>query len=117
MALVVGDEEGRLTAALARVSNMYVQGCDRKEEQAEAARASLLASELADRASFIWLEEPGLPYVDNLINLVIAATWNPANAPLKEILRILAPDGLAVIGVPSSLPAEQVAKEAASAGR
>lgn len=98
MALVIGDAGGRLTAALSRGNRWIVQGCVWDDSTIQADRALLLAAGVADRASLIKIETEGLPYGDNLANLLVAPSWGSQALDLAEIMRVLAPGGTAFIG-------------------
>lgn len=98
LALVLDDADGKLTVALAKASKLYVQGCTWQAKDVPAARQVLVAAGVAERASVAWIESEGLPYADNLVNLVVSANWNGKPALLDEILRVLAPGGVALIG-------------------
>src|SRR5512142_1671526 len=62
LCLVVGETDGALTAALAKASRLYVQGCTWEAGGVAAARGALVAAGVADRASIAWIEGDGLPY-------------------------------------------------------
>ena len=98
LCLVVGEPDGKFTAALAKGSRLYAQGCTWDEKAVQPGRGALLAAGVADRASIAWVESDGLPYTDNLINLLVAASWGSRPIDLAELVRVLAPDGVALIG-------------------
>lgn len=98
LCLVIDDADGKLTAALAKDSRLYVQGCVKNAEQVASSRKVMVEAGVAHRASVITREDDHLPYGDNLINLVVVSKWGSAGLTLKEVLRVLAPGGKAVIG-------------------
>lgn len=98
MALVINDTDGKLTAALAKGNRLTVQGCVWEDKTIQADRAMLLAEGVAERASLIRIATNGLPYADSLINLMVAASWGRQPLDLAELLRVLAPGGIALIG-------------------
>ncbi|HOX08157.1 MAG TPA: PQQ-binding-like beta-propeller repeat protein [Planctomycetota bacterium] len=97
LALVLGETDGALTAALAKGSRLYVQGCTWEAGSVAAARGALIAAGVADRASIVWVEGDGLPYADNLVNLIVAGPGAGRGVTAAEILRVLAPGGLAMV--------------------
>ncbi|HOX08469.1 MAG TPA: PQQ-binding-like beta-propeller repeat protein [Planctomycetota bacterium] len=101
LGLVLGDVDGKLTAALARATRMHVQALAADQKQAEAVRLALEASGPAGRTSAVWRRTRHLPYLDNLINVVVAVGPEAAGAKaeaLAEIARVLRPGGVAVVG-------------------
>ena len=97
MALVV-DDDGRLTAALVKGNRLTVQGCSWDDKSIQPGRAVLLAAGVADRASLVGIETNALPYVDSLVNLLVVASWGNRPVDVAELLRVLAPEGIACIG-------------------
>jgi hypothetical protein len=85
--------DGKLTAAL-RANNSYiVQGLD---VDVTAARQTIQSLGLYGKVSAEpWIGNR-LPYVDNLVNLVVADDLG--GLPMEEVLRVLAPNGVALIG-------------------
>lgn len=98
MCLNLDDADGKLTTALAKASRLCVQGSTWDATTVPASRATIVAAGLDDRASTIAIEAKGLPYADNLINLVVCASWGRKDIALNEILRVLAPGGKAIVG-------------------
>ena len=98
MALVVNDADGKLTAALAKGTRLTVQGCTWDDKTVQPGRAVLLAAGVADRASIVSIESDGLPYADSLVNLLVAPSWGGRPLDIAELLRVLAPDGIAIVG-------------------
>jgi len=97
----LNDEDGKSTIALAQRSNLIVQGLSSDYEKAQKIRFLISNSEVADRASFVWKRTLHLPYLDDLINLIVATNWgnNSKNQiSISEIVRVLKPGGVAIIG-------------------
>jgi outer membrane protein assembly factor BamB len=111
MALIVDDADGQLTAAIAKGNRLTVQGCTRDDKAVQPGRAMLLAAGVADRGTLILIETNGLPYADSLINLLVAAPWGRQPIDFAELLRVLAPGGIALIGNDAS-PAAMAGLEA-----
>lgn len=90
----VGCGDGKLTAALRSGEGYLVHGLDCDEANVEAARKHIHSQGLYGKVSVDRLSGNRLPYVDNLVNLVVASgEWQAAR---EEIMRVLAPGGLAL---------------------
>ncbi|HID23724.1 MAG TPA: methyltransferase domain-containing protein, partial [Planctomycetaceae bacterium] len=88
----LGCGDGRLTAAL-RASEAYlVHGLDPDAANVAAAREHIRSLGLYGPISVDRLSGRRLPYVDNLVNLLIAE--RPELVPESELYRVLAPDGV-----------------------
>jgi outer membrane protein assembly factor BamB len=98
LCLIAGETDGRLTVALARGGRFQVQGCAWEEKDVQVARQALVAAGVAERASIAWSEADGLPYIDNLVNLLVVPSWGSRAIDPAELVRVLAPDGVAVVG-------------------
>jgi len=92
----LGCGDGRLTAALSAGKAYLVQGLDADPAAVEKARAHVRAQGLYGRVSVDRLTGDRLPYVDNLVNLVVADGLG--SVPMTEVMRVLAPGGVACIG-------------------
>lgn len=91
----LGCKDGRLAAAL-RVNDRYlVHGLDRDAAQVASARAYLQSKGLAGKVSVETWTAKGLPYVDNMVNLVIAEDLGAID--MTEVVRVLVPKGVAYI--------------------
>ncbi len=91
----VGCGDGRLTAAL-RVGDGYlVHGLDTNAERVEQARRHLQSRGLYGAVSMDRFDGKRLPYVDNLVNLVVAEDLGEVE--MDEILRVLSPGGRAYV--------------------
>ena len=91
----VGCGGGELTAALAAGEGYVVHGLDTEAEHIEKAREHIRAAGRYGKVSASLWDGKALPYVDNLVNLLV---WDrPGEAPSGEIMRVLAPGGVACI--------------------
>ncbi|MEW5941164.1 MAG: class I SAM-dependent methyltransferase, partial [Chloroflexota bacterium] len=91
----LGCGDGRLTAALRADERYTVHGLDTDPANVEAARAHVASLGLYGPVSVERLAGAALPYTDNLVNLVVAEDCGPV--PRDEILRVLAPEGIAYL--------------------
>ncbi len=91
----VGCGDGKLTAALRASESYLVHGLDRDAANVERARKHIRSLGLYGRVSVERWAGGRLPYADNLVNLLVAA--EPRGVPMNEILRVLAPHGVAYI--------------------
>lgn len=98
MALVIGEPDGNLTAALATGHPLTWQACTWSAQALKSGNENLLKAGCLERASIVFVEANELPYADNLVNLVVSAAWGDIPATPEEVLRILAPGGVAVLG-------------------
>ncbi len=93
MVVHLGCDDGRLTAALGAEEQFTVHGLDSDAEQVAAARRYIQATGNYGRVSVEQFSGSALPYADSLINLVVAE--DAEAVPMAEILRVLAPNGVA----------------------
>ncbi len=91
----LGCGDGRLTAALGTDPRFLVQGLDTSEANVQAARKCIQALGLYGRVSAERWSGKRLPYVDNLINLVVVEELGGAG--MGEVMRVLAPRGVALV--------------------
>ena len=91
----VGCGDGRLTAALRANDSFIVQGLDRNPQNVARAREHISSLGLYGKVSVNRLAGSRLPYIDNLVNLVVAEDIGGIVA--DEVMRVLAPDGVAYI--------------------
>ena len=91
----VGCGDGRKTASLLLGENFLVHGLDRSPSNIERARRYIKSLGLYGRVSVDLWRGRGLPYADNLVNILIVERG--ADVPLREILRVLAPGGTAFV--------------------
>ncbi len=91
----LGCGDGRLTTALYRGDSYRVQGWDRDPENVATARARVHAAGRYGPVSIERLSGQTLPYVDNLVNLLVVS--QPVDVSQDELRRVLAPEGRAVV--------------------
>ena len=90
-----GCADGRLTAALYGGPGWLVQGLDTEPNNVSTARQHAKSLGLSGKVSVDGFDGVHLPYVDNLVNLLVIS--GPQGALSEtEILRALAPRGVAV---------------------
>jgi len=92
----VGCGDGSETLKARLDERFLVQGLDVDDKKVQAARKNILAARLYGTVTARRFDGKELPYVDNLVNLVIAD--DPGGLSRGEILRVLAPGGVAIIG-------------------
>jgi hypothetical protein len=98
MALVLDDRDGQLTAAMAQSNRLTVQGSTWDAATVQPSRQVVQAAGVGHRATIALLETNRLPYVENLINLVVSASWGRQSIDIADVLFVLAPGGIGVIG-------------------
>ena len=91
----LGCGNGKLTAALRTGENYTVHGLDSDARNIETARKHIRALRLYGPVSVGHWTSNRLPYVDNLVTLLISE--NPGKVPTDEIMRVLAPLGVAYV--------------------
>jgi len=87
----VGSGDGKLTGALHTSDSYMVQGLDANTENVDKAREHIRSLGLYGPVSIERLDGKRLPYVDNLVNLVVAEDLG--DVPMAEVMRVLAPGG------------------------
>ena len=93
----LGCGDGRLTAALRAGDSFLVHGLDADAKNVEAAREHIRSLALYGKVSVEqWAAGP-LPYVDNLVKLILVDTRYEIRDAGSEILRILVPYGVALV--------------------
>jgi len=92
----LGCGDGRLTAALHASDRYLVQGLDTDPKQVAAARKRIASAGLWGQVSVDVFDGTHLPYVDNLVNLLVAESLG--DVAVSEVTRVLAPRGVALIG-------------------
>jgi len=95
IAVHLGCGDGRSTASLLESDCWIVHGLDQDAAEVRRARSNLTKIGVHGRVSVDLVAGPTLPYVDNLVNLMIAEAPGPISEP--EILRVLAPGGVGFI--------------------
>jgi len=91
----IGCGDGRLTAALRASDSYLVHGLDRRVKSVEQARKYIGSLKLYGEVSVDRLTGNRLPYVDNLVNLVVSEDLGKVS--MKEVMRVMAPRGVAYI--------------------
>ncbi|NQU23799.1 MAG: PQQ-binding-like beta-propeller repeat protein [Candidatus Nealsonbacteria bacterium] len=91
----VGCGDGRLTAALHAGDGYLVYGLDADRQHVDAARRHVRRLGLYGKVSVDAFDGKRLPLIDNLVNLLVAE--DPQAVPMDEILRVLAPGGVACV--------------------
>ncbi|MHC4406299.1 MAG: outer membrane protein assembly factor BamB family protein [Planctomycetota bacterium] len=91
----VGCGDGRLTAALHAGDGYVVQGLATNPADLAAARKHIQSLGVYGKVSVAPWTGERLPYVDNLVNLVV--TDDLGKLPMNEVMRVLAPNGVAWI--------------------
>ena len=89
--LHLGSGDGHLTAALSEPSNSLVLGLDDDRTSVAGARKRLRGMGIYGRVTTEWLSGHVLPFVDNMVNLVVVS--DAELVPPAEIMRVLAPGG------------------------
>lgn len=91
----IGCDDGVLTTALLAGDSYIVHGLDKSPENIAKARKNIQSAGLYGNVSVDQWDGKLLPYVDNLVNLIVSE--RPIDVPRSELLRVLAPDGVACI--------------------
>ncbi|MHC4631061.1 MAG: outer membrane protein assembly factor BamB family protein [Planctomycetota bacterium] len=91
----IGCGDGKLTAALRPNDSYLVHGLDKSAKNVTKARKYIRSVGLYGNVSVDQWKGKRLPYIDNLINLIVSQ--HPAEVPRIELLRVLAPNGVACI--------------------
>jgi len=91
----VGCGDGKLTAALGAGGGYLVHGLDADGAQVAKARAHIRSRGLAGKVSAETFGGRRLPFIDNLVNLLIAEDLG--GVPTAEVMRVLAPRGVAYV--------------------
>jgi len=92
----VGCGGGRLTGELARRGKLLVEGLEPDGSLVQAARRDLAAQYGSVTVRKCSLKK--LPYAENLVNLVVVDNVAQYGPPLEEIVRVLRPGGVALVG-------------------
>ncbi|MHC4396307.1 MAG: outer membrane protein assembly factor BamB family protein [Planctomycetota bacterium] len=91
----LGCGNGKLTAALCASDSYIVHGLDTDAKNIELARKHIQSLNLYGKVSVDQLTTNRLPYIDNLVNLVVAEDLGEIS--MSEVMRVLAPNGIAYI--------------------
>jgi len=93
----VGCGKGNLTAALRAGDNYLVHGLDADAANVEAARRHVRSLGLYGPVAVERWTGERLPYVENLVNLVVVEPLGPVAPKQAEMMRVLAPGGVAYV--------------------
>ena len=91
LCVILGPADAQLAAGVARRGPLLVHCLSPDAAQVNAARQSLLEQGLYGTVAVEKWEGATLPYVDNLVSLLIVI--EPRDVPRAEMLRVLRPDG------------------------
>ena len=91
----LGAQDGKRTAALKANDRYQVQALAKDTATVDTLREDIAANTAYGEVSADALTGKTLPYVDNFVNLLIAD--DTLGIPEKEILRVLAPKGVALV--------------------
>ncbi|MEW6306842.1 MAG: PQQ-binding-like beta-propeller repeat protein [Verrucomicrobiota bacterium] len=91
----LGCGEGQVTATLRPSDSYQVQGWDKDAAKIARGRMALSQKGVYGPIAVDVLEGTTLPYVDNLINLVVAEDLQ--GVPMNEVMRVLVPNGVAYV--------------------
>ncbi|MHC4593958.1 MAG: outer membrane protein assembly factor BamB family protein [Planctomycetota bacterium] len=91
----LGCGDSRLTADLLVSDSYLVHGLDTEAQNVEKGREHITSLNLYGQVSIDRFDGKRLPYVDNLVNLVIAE--DISDTSIDEVMRVLAPNGVAYI--------------------
>ena len=88
----LGCGDGRLTAALRSDESYLVHGLETDSEKVQEARRHIRSLGVYGNVSVDRLHKGRLPYVDNLVNLVVAEDLG--DVTMDEVMRVLCPNGV-----------------------
>ncbi|MDP7288669.1 MAG: class I SAM-dependent methyltransferase [Phycisphaerae bacterium] len=91
----VDCDDGELTAAFGAADNVLVHGLDTSADKIRVARKQIGDLGLYGKVSVEQLSSNRLSYADNLVNLLVSADLGDVG--MKEVMRVLAPNGAAYI--------------------
>jgi len=91
----LGSGDGELTAALGASDRYHVHGLAMSDADLMAGRKLVKKTGRYGRVSIVQLQGKQLPYVDGLVNLLVAE--NLHGIAMDEVTRVLCPEGVAMI--------------------
>ncbi len=91
----IGCGDGKQLAELGADDGYLVQGLDAHARNVAAARAHVKSLGIYGKVTVGRLHGGQLPYVENLVNLVVSEDLGPVN--MDEVMRVLAPEGVAYV--------------------
>ena len=92
----LGCGDGKLTAAFHANDSFLVHGLDADAKNIAAAHQHIQSLGLCGKVSADQFDGKYLPYVDNLVNLIVVDKLG--NVAMTEVMRVLAPNGVVMIG-------------------
>lgn len=92
----IGCGKGKLTSSFAGNEGFMVHGLDTGVRNISAARERMISDGVYGQASVDWWDGRCLPYIDNLVNLIVSEE-KPERLSMEEIMRVLVPGGIAYI--------------------
>jgi len=95
MVIHLGCGDGKLTAALHANDGFLIQGLDADPANVAKARKTVRSAGLYGKVSISHLPGGALPYIDGLVNLVVAE--NLGKVSMDEVMRVLCPGGAAYV--------------------
>ena len=91
----LGAGDGELAAAIGKSPTIQVHGLVRDAESVANARKTIQRTKAYGEVSIDRLDGDQLPYVDNLVNLLV--TEDLGDISMDEVLRVLVPNGVALV--------------------
>jgi SAM-dependent methyltransferase len=91
----INCRDGKLTAALGAGDGYLVNGLEKNIQAVKAATRHILSSGLCGKVTVQRWLGTRLPYIDNIVNLVVAE--NITDVSMEEVMRVLRPGGVAYI--------------------
>jgi len=88
----LGCGDGKATASLHANDSYLVHGLDTDAKNISAARRRIAEAKLSGKVTFDVLRSDSLPYIDNLVNLIVAEDLG--KIPPAEAMRVLCPGGV-----------------------
>jgi hypothetical protein len=104
LAVHVGCGDGALTAALGSGGKFLVQGLALDRASMAAARRTVTSAGLYGRVSVDHVSIAHLPYADGLVNVIVIddlPACRKAGLSFAEVVRVLGPEGAALVRGPS----------------
>ncbi len=95
----IGCADAMLTTELYANQRYLVHGIDTDADNIKKARDYIQSIGLYGKVSVEQFAGNHLPYIDNLVNLVVSE--NLGNVPMNEVMRVLCPNGVAYIRIGS----------------
>jgi SAM-dependent methyltransferase len=92
LVVVLGCDDAKLLTALRAQDAYLVQGLDADPAKVDAARRTVQTKGLYGPVSVLHVDGPQLPYVDNLVNLLVVSS--PCQVAQAERKRVLVPNGV-----------------------